>query len=136
MGDRPFRVLPQLSDENEFFWTSGREGVLRFLRCTDCQYYIHPPTPICPKCFGRALEPSPVSGRGTVFSFTVNHKSWDGSEEPYTIALVQLEEQDDLRLTTNLVDCPPDDVEIGMPVEVVFEDHDPVFVPLFRVRSS
>ena len=132
MTEAPFRVLPQLSADNEFFWTSGREGVLRFLQCVSCSYFIHPPTPICPKCYSREVAPSVVSGRGTLFSFTVNHKSWDGSPDPYTIGLVQLDEQDDLRLTTNIVGCAPDDVRIGVPVEVVFEDRDPIFIPLFR----
>jgi uncharacterized OB-fold protein len=132
MDDQPFRLLPELGPDNEFFWTSGKDGVLRMLRCRACGYYIHPPAPICPSCRSHEVAPERVSGRATVHSYTVNHKSWDGSTEPYVIALVTLEEQTDLRLTTNLVDCDPDEVVIGMPVEVVFEDRDPVFVPLFK----
>ena len=59
-----------------------------------------------------------MSGRGEVHTFTVNHQPWDGSTEPYVIVLVALPEQDGLRLTTNIVGCPPDDVHIGMPVQV------------------
>jgi len=129
----PFRVLPHIGPDNQFFWTSGRDGVLRFLRCRGCGYFIHPPGPICPRCLERDLSPEPVSGRATLFSFTVNHQKWSPDiEEPYVIALVQVEEQDDLRLTTNLVNVEPDEVRIGMPLRVVFEDHDPVFVPLFE----
>jgi uncharacterized OB-fold protein len=73
-----------------------------------------------------------VSGRGTLHSFTVNHQAWDGVGDVYVIGLVEIEEQADVRLTTNIVDVDPDDVRIGMPVEVVFEDHDPVYIPLFR----
>jgi uncharacterized protein len=133
MSDAPFRLLPLLDSENEFFWTSGSDGRLRFLRCQRCHHYLHPPVPRCPMCWSEEVEPEPVSGRGEVFSFTVNHQSWDGSTDPYVIAIVRLVEQDDLRLTTNLVDCAPDDVAIGQEVEVVFEDRDPVWVPLFRV---
>ena len=132
----PFRVLPRLDQENEFFWTSGRDGKLRFLRCDACRYLVHPPAPVCPECLGRALTPDEVSGRATVFSVTVNHHPWDGSTEPWAIALVELEEQADVRLTTNIVGIAPDDITIGLPVQVTFEDHDPVFVPLFEPRSE
>lgn len=126
------RVLPTTDEPSGFFWTSGADGRLRFLRCTACSTLIHPPAPVCPSCYGREAQPSPVSGRGTVHSFTVNHQPWDGDPEPWVIALVSIDEQPDVRLTTNLVDVAPDAVRIGMPVEVTFEDHDPVFVPLFR----
>jgi uncharacterized protein len=133
MSDAPLRLLPLLDTENEFFWTSGSDGRLRFLRCQRCGYYLHPPVPRCPRCWTAEVEPEAVSGRGEVFSFTVNHQSWDGSAEPYVIAIVQLVEQDDLRLTTNLLDCEPDEVAIGLDVEVVFEHRDPVWLPLFRL---
>lgn len=132
MGDIPFRVLPRVDDETGFFWTGGKDGELRFLRCDACRYFVHPPAPICPRCLGRSLAPEAVSGRGTVFSYTVNHHAWDGTTEPWVVAIVQLDEQDDLRLTTNVVGCDPDDVAIGLPVQVTFEDHDPVYVPLFE----
>jgi uncharacterized OB-fold protein len=128
----PFRVQPALDDENRFFWTSGADGRLRFLRCQSCGYFLHPPSPRCPQCGGRELAPEALSGRGEVFSFTVNHQPWDGGTEPWVIALVSLPEQDDLRLTTNIVGCAPDDVRIGMPVQVTFEQHDQVFFPLFE----
>ena len=132
VSEPPFRVLPLLDDETEFFWTSGKDGELRFLRCSSCAYYVHPPAPVCPQCLGRELAPEAVSGRATVFSCTVNHHSWDGSTEPYVIALVEIDEQPGLRLTTNIVGCEPDDVVIGMPVSVVFEDRDPIWFPLFE----
>ena len=132
MTDAPFRVLPAVDDENRFFWTAGEDGRLRFLRCQRCGYYLHPPSPRCPSCLGTDLAPGPVSGQGEVFSFTVNHQPWDGSSEPYIIAVVALPEQEGLRLTTNIVDCATDDVRIGMPVEVQFEHRDPVWFPLFR----
>jgi len=128
----PFRVLPALDDENRFFWTSGQDGRLRFLRCEGCGYYLHPPSPRCPVCGGTELAPAAVSGRGAVFSFTVNHQPWDGSTEPYVVALVELPEQDGLRLTTNVVGCAAEDVHIGLPVRVRFEHRDPVWIPLFE----
>ena len=132
MTESVFRVLPTLDEPSAFFWTSGADGKLRFLQCSECSYLIHPPAPICPQCNSRKAEPAEVSGRATVHSFTVNHQSWDGTTDPYVIALVTIDEQPDVRLTTNLVGIDPDDVVIGMPVAVEFEDYAPVFVPVFR----
>jgi len=129
---KPFRVQPALDDTNRFFWTSGEDGRLRFLRCQACGYYLHPPLPRCPECGSREVAPEVVSGRGEVHSYTVNHQSWDGGTDPYAIVLVVLREQEGLRLTSNLVNHPLDDITIGMPVQVTFEQHDLVWFPLFE----
>ena len=128
----PFRVQPALDDSNRFFWSSGEDGRLRFLRCQACGYYLHPPLPRCPQCGSREVAPEAVSGRGELYSYTVNHQSWDGSAEPYAIILVTFPEQEGLRLTSNLVGCDPDDIKIGMPLQVVFEQHGIVWFPLFE----
>lgn len=131
--DTPFRILPAVTPENEHFWTGGAEGELRFLRCKACRYWIHPPGPVCPACLGRELVVDAAAGRGTVHTFTVNHQAWiPGFDPPYVVAIVELPEQEGLRLTTNIVGLPPDEVRIGLPVEVTFEAHDDVWIPLFR----
>ncbi|MGH9079737.1 MAG: Zn-ribbon domain-containing OB-fold protein [Acidimicrobiales bacterium] len=127
-----FRLLPRLDSDNEFFWTSGRDGVLRFLRCRPCRQFVHPPVPRCPFCLSGDLAPEAVSGLATVHSFTVNHQQWIPGSDPYVIGLVSIDEQPDVRLMTDLVDCEPDEHLIGSPVEVVFEAHDDVYLPLFR----
>ena len=127
------RPLPLVTPENEFFWTSGADGTLRFLRCETCGYLVHPPAPICPKDLTRSLAPAAVSGRATVASFTVNHQPWIPTmDPPYVIAVVEIDEQPDVRLMTNIVGCPPEDVRIGMPVEVVFDEYEDVYLPMFR----
>ena len=127
------RPLPQLTDSNRFFWTSGEDGVLRFLSCSDCQNMIHPPMPICDKCLSRELEVVAVSGRATLAAVTINHQMWMPMiEPPYIIGLVEIEEQPDVRLTTNIVDCDESQVYIGMPVEVSFEHYEDVWLPVFR----
>ena len=130
MTDRPFRVLPVVDDQNRYFWSTRDDGRLRFLRCQDCGYWLHPPSPRCPECGNRTLAPEPVRGDAEVYSCTVNHQSWDGSAEPWSIVVVTFPEQQGLRLTTNVVGCPPDEVSIGMPVRVVFEQHGDVWFPL------
>jgi len=132
MSDLPFRVLPAPDETTAFFWSSGQDGRLRFLRCQECGTYLHPPLPRCFACGSRDLAPEPVSGRATVHTCTVNHQPWTGEAEPWSIAIVELEEQEGLRLTTNVVGCAPEDVAIGMAVEVDFEQHDDVWIPVFR----
>ncbi|MGH9275159.1 MAG: thiolase C-terminal domain-containing protein [Acidimicrobiales bacterium] len=126
------RPLPELTPATEWFWTSGADGTLRIQRCTDCGTLVHPPVPICPTCRSRAWEPTPVSGRGTVVGFTVNEHPWLPSmPPPYVIANVALEEDVDVRLTTNLIGCEPGEVHIGQEVAVRFEQQADVWLPLF-----
>ena len=134
MSDKPFRLLPAIGPENEHFWRRGERGELCFLRCADCQTYIHPPAPLCPGCLSRNIAPEAVSGRATVHTYTVNHQPWiPGFDPPYVVAIVDIEEQEGLRLTTNLVGCELDEVRIGMAVQVCFEEReDGIFVPLFE----
>ncbi len=131
------RPLPQLTDSNRFFWTSGEDGKLRFLKCSDCGNLIHPPVPICDKCLSMNQEVAEVSGRATLAAVTVNHQMWMPMiEPPYVIALVEIEEQVDVRLTTNIVKCEEGDLEIGMPLEVEFEHYEDVYLPVFRPAGS
>src|SRR5688500_10567657 len=96
------RPLPELNPANEWFWTSGADGLLRIQACDDCGKLVHPPVPICPKCRSRAWKPTVVSGRATVIGFTVNSQQWlPGFDPPYVIANVALAEDADVRLTTN-----------------------------------
>ena len=133
MTDRPFRLLPKVTPENEHFWRGGAEGELRFLRCRSCAWYLHPPSPICPRCLSRDLSPEALSGRATLHTFTINHQPWyPGLDPPYTVGIVELPEQAGLRLTTNVVNCDPDDVCVGMDLQVVFEEYDDVFLPMFE----
>ena len=130
------RPLPEVTPANEYFWTSGRSGALELLRCTACGYWIHPPSPVCPQCLGKPA-PQPVSGRGVVHAFTVNHQQWlPGIPVPYVVAIVELVEQPGLRLTTNIVGAPPEDVHTDLPVVVTFEQVEDVYLPLFRPVSD
>ena len=126
------RPLPELTPATEWFWTSGADGILRVQGCTECATLVHPPAPICPKCRSRAWAPTPVSGRGTIVGFTVNAHQWLPSlPPPYVIANVALEEDADVRLTTNIVGCDPGEVRIGQEVLVSFEHQGDVWLPLF-----
>jgi uncharacterized OB-fold protein len=136
----PARMLPTLDDHNRAFWTGGADGQLHIAFCAQCGVWVGPPAADCPHCDG-VLQPRPVSGRGTVFTYTVNHQPFNPAVPvPYVIAIVELEEQADLRIATNIVDCEPDSVHIGLPVEVRFERQavgdDSVYVPVFAPRVA
>ncbi len=127
------RPLPLITQENEFFWTSGAEGALRLQECKSCASLIHPPAPVCRYCRSRDMGVRAVSGKATLAGFTVNHRfSLPGLPAPYVVAQVAIAEDPRVRLTTNIVECDPDRLELGQQVEVVFEPVEDVWLPLFR----
>ncbi|MFY2858643.1 Zn-ribbon domain-containing OB-fold protein [Mycobacterium sp. THU-M104] len=107
-------------------------GELLIEHCGDCARWVHPPSGHCRDC-GATLVPRPVSGRGTVFTHTVNHHPYNPQiPTPYVIAIVELAEQAGLRVAATIVDCEPDSVTCGMAVEIRPEPGSggaPVFAP-------
>ncbi|MFI1485351.1 thiolase C-terminal domain-containing protein [Streptomyces sp. NPDC020747] len=131
------RPLPLLTDETEFFWTSGADGRLRFQRCEGCSALIHPPQPVCRYCRGHALTVTEVAGTATLVSFTVNERfSSPGLEPPYVVARVTIDEDPRVRLTTGIVGCEPSELRLGMRLEVAFEQVEDVWLPLFRPAAE
>jgi uncharacterized OB-fold protein len=124
---------PRWQVDTAFFWESGADGYLRIQRCGSCGRYAHPPTPRCRACGSDAQGPSVVSGRATVFTFTVNEQTFiPWLPAPYVLAIVSLAEQQDIHLTTRVVDCDPMAMRIGLEVNVLFERHGTTYLPLFR----
>lgn len=131
----PVRALPHLTEMNSYFWSGGADGNLHILRCGDCSTWIHPYAARCPACRSARLAPEPVSGRGQVVCCTVNVQPWmPGVEVPYVVAMVQLDEQSDIRLVTNMPRTPIADVKIGMRVKVFFEQNGDIHLPLFEAE--
>ena len=120
-----------------FYWDGLRDHRLLIQRCGDCGFYIHYPREVCRNCFSTNLAPEQVSGRATLYSWTVCMQPfhpWFVDKVPYILATVTLDEQDGLQLPTTLIDCTEEDLSIGLPVEVAFEDLDPqLTVPVFRL---
>lgn len=129
----PGRPLPAVTPENEFFWTAGADGVLRLQNCLDCAALIHPPQPVCRYCRSTNMGVRDVSGRATLAGFTVNHRfSLPGLPAPYVVGQVAIDEDPRVRLTTTIIDCDPERLELGQQVEVSFEHVEDVWLPLFR----
>ncbi|WP_242153536.1 Zn-ribbon domain-containing OB-fold protein [Sphingomonas sp. BAUL-RG-20F-R05-02] len=131
------RKLPAITPENSAFWQGGAEGRLMIHHCDACAKWFHPPAPICPHCASRGVSAKAVSGRGSVYSFTVNRQAWDADlAEPYVVATVELAEQRGLRFVTNVIDCPVQTVSIDMPVAVRFMQQEDIWLPLFAPEAA
>jgi uncharacterized OB-fold protein len=121
--------------KTSFYWEGASDGRLLVQRCAACGRWQHPPDVGCPGCLGDDLVATEVSGRGTVYSFTVVRQAFDVAfvnQLPFVVALVELEEAPSVRMLTNIVDIDPAAVTVGMPVEVTFEDHGDWALPQFR----
>lgn len=127
------RTLPRLDPDNRAFWTSGADGKLRLNRCQDCGSFIHPPRPVCRHCLSEKVAPEAVAGTGVVDTYTINYQKWKPDlDVPYVIARVAIDGAPGVYLTTNIVGCPVEQVDIGDKVRVRFEQHADVWLPLFE----
>jgi hypothetical protein len=113
--------IPDL--DSAAFWEGLSQHHLLIMRCNDCDYWVHPPLAGCPRCLSSSLSAQEVSGRGVLYSFTVvNREFAPGIKPPYVAAYVDLDEQEYLRLLTNIVNVRIGDIKIGMAVQVRFVD--------------
>jgi hypothetical protein len=128
--------LPVPDEDTQPFWDYCREHELRAQRCTACGRLRHPPRPTCPRCGSTDVEWQLLSGRGKVYTYAISHQAVHPALQdlvPLTVLIVELDEG--LRLTSNLV-AGSAPVEIGTPVEAVFERvNEEITLPRFRVAS-
>lgn len=132
------KPLPAVSSLNRPYWDGLEAGRFVMPKCDACGAVWYPPAPFCPECWSRDFSWQPLSGRGKVNSWVVFHQAYFASfrdDVPYNVAEVELEEGP--RLLTNLVEVANDAIEIGMPVEVVFDSvSDEVSLAKFRPRRA
>jgi uncharacterized OB-fold protein len=131
-GGRPPRPRPGISHDTRFFWEGLEQGELRIQRCASCRKLYHPPVVRCPACGGFDLDYQVSGGKATLYSFVEPcHPKLPLFDYPYVVGLVELEEG--TRLITNVVDVDPEQVEIGMSLELVIRRPDPdLALPMFR----
>jgi uncharacterized OB-fold protein len=131
MAERP---LPLADIDSAPYWQAAKEHKLQLPRCTDCGTYAFPPRTTCNRCLSTNMVWTELSGRGSIYTYCVMHDTLiRGMVPPFVIAQVELEEQPGLRLTCNILECPIDQVRIGMAVEVTYEDvTEEVTLPQFR----
>lgn len=132
------RPLPYADEVSSPFWEAARQGRLDIQRCQACHHWIHAPALACPECGSEQLAFEPVSGRGSLYSWTVlQHSPGPGFVDmlPLAVGIIELVEQPHLLLCANLLQVEPHELRLGMPVKVCFEwldsDHAiPQFVPV------
>jgi len=130
------KPVPRLTPDNRAFWEGCRNHKIMLPWCAACERPHWPPGPVCPHCFGDALTWKQASGFGTVSSWVIVHKAWlpaFKADLPYNAVQVELDEG--VRLTSNLVGVSNEALRVGLPVEVVFDDVTPeATLPRFRPR--
>ncbi|WP_084692147.1 Zn-ribbon domain-containing OB-fold protein [Parafrankia elaeagni] len=115
-------IPPAVTDESAAYWAAAAEGRLLVEHCGACGAESFPPYGICRSCRGRATAPVEVTGRGVVYSLTVNHQRWmPGLEVPYALVLVEFPDHPGVRVFGRLRGCEPEEAAIGMAVDVGFE---------------
>jgi uncharacterized OB-fold protein/acyl dehydratase len=129
---KPNRPRPSTNLDNAFWFEGAKEHKLLIQRCSACGVVRHPPGPMCAACHSTDWEAFEASGRGTVYSFVVNHYPQVPSfDYPLAVGLIELEEG--IRLVANIIGIEPDAVEVGLAVEVEFVEHDEdLTLPAFR----
>ena len=131
------KPVPRHTPDNHQFWEGCREHKIMLPWCLHCDRPHWPPGPVCPYCFGDFLTWRQASGLGKVSSWVIVRKGWLPAFEadlPYNAVQVELEEG--VRLTGNVVGLPNESLRVGLPVEVVFDDVTPeATLPRFRPRS-
>jgi uncharacterized OB-fold protein len=129
------RYLPEPSNISRPFWDSCKAEAMEIQRCADCGTYAFYPVFVCPECASRALEWKRVSGRGSVYTYTVAAQSvFESVEGPVVVALIELEEG--AMLTSNIRTADPAAVHIGMKVKIAYEPvSDDITLPIFEAAS-
>jgi uncharacterized protein len=127
--EAPGRPVPVPDEASQPFFDAAAEGRLLIKYCPSCERHLAPPAETCDSCLGPNLEWKEASGKGTVYSFILNHQVLHpgfADLVPYNVIVVELEEGP--RLNSNYLG-PNQEIEVDMPVKVTFEQVGDVSVP-------
>ncbi len=132
------KPLPLLEGFAKDFYGHCKRGELHFQRCSDCGTWRHVPRDMCAECGSCNWQWARSSGRGHVFTWTVVVRPLHPAFQdacPYAPVVIEMEEG--VRILSEMTDCAPDELEIDLPVEVVFEDvTEDITLPKFRRTTS
>lgn len=128
--------LPQPNPDDQTYWDFIARRELRFQRCVKCRRFRHPPMPFCGKCSSGEVEWAAVPGTGLVFTCTVVHHAAHAALKqavPYNVAVVHLDEADDVRIISNVIDASPEEMKVGLRVVLAWDDNgEGTALPRFR----
>lgn len=127
--------LPQPNPDDQPYWEACAKRELRFQRCANCGRFRHPPMPACSVCGSGNVEWKAVPGTGTVFSYTIVHHPAHKalkSAVPYNVVVVHLDDADDVRIVSNVIDASPSEISVGLRVALVWDEIEGgMFLPRF-----
>jgi uncharacterized OB-fold protein len=121
------------------WWEACKRHELVFQRCTECATLRHPPGPVCGQCHSFAYDWQRSAGRGKVFSFSIVHYALVPALQdrvPYNVSVIELDDAPSVRLISNVVDVAARKLDVGLAVEVIWEEVGELTLPRFRRASS
>lgn len=139
MTSTPYlRPLPQKNAFNQPLWDAAKRREFVVPKCDDCGDWNWTPYPACRTCLSEQQTWTPVSGRGTLMTYSIVHRGPAAfGREPYVTALMELEERPrSLVVLGNIIDVPDGEIEIGMPLKIIFEDIPGEDVTLWRFTKA
>jgi uncharacterized OB-fold protein len=132
------RPVPEVTPETERFWRGATEGRFLLSECAECGLVYHYPRALCPDCFSDDVAWREASGEGAIYSYSVARQvsGWPDEALPLVVAYVSLDEG--LRVMTNVVDCDPEEIGVGTPVEARFvpTGEEGVSIPVFAPSEN
>ena len=130
-------LRPHIDLDNQGFWEATKQHKLVFQKCKNCGLLVHRPRPMCPRCNSMEKEWAPSTGRGVIYSwvnFVYANAAYSGIRLPYFVVVVEIEEV--VRININMYNANGEDIYIGMPVEVTFDDiSEDLTLPKFKKRA-
>ncbi len=127
------KPIPNPTFDSKPYWDACKGHELKLQKCSKCGKYRNPSI-VCPNCNSLEASWEKLSGKGKVYSYVVYHRVYHpgfASEVPYNVSLIELDEG--VRILSNVVGIPNEKIEVGMPVQVFFEDIDEEFaLPKFK----
>jgi len=128
------KPLPVIQPHSAAFWEGTKQHKLMVQHCCDCDSYIFYPRRECPECWSTNLDWHESTGKAKVYAFSVTYEGVEPMfQQDLPIALAWVDLPEGVRMNTNIIDCDPNDVKIGMEVEAVYQDvTDEITIPYFR----
>ena len=134
------RPIPVPNEWTKPFWDAAKQGVLALQRCQGCGHFQHPPYATCVNCMGIDLKFEPVTGKGTIYAYTIMYHAGDrrfAAAIPYASIIVELDEAPGALLAGNLLEAPDTEAKVGRRVEVIFQPlNDDITLPQFRLARD
>jgi uncharacterized OB-fold protein len=128
-------ILPDVTPETVRFWSAAADGRLLLNRCNDCELVYYYPRAICPECFSDDIAWVDCEGAGEVYTYSTLEllDGWPDEAMPLIVAFVELDEGP--RICSNIVNCEPDEINVGSRVRARFiapESEEAIGIPVFE----